>query len=141
VNNLPESPYANFWERLFSRVIDEFILAIPMLILVAILNQSSVNKVAALLAQIFVPFPYVVIMDSSKYQGTIGKIFLKIRVTDLGGNRLSFKRATGRYLGRLVVLLTGGLGYLMVAFSEKKQGLHDEIADCLVLKGRPDVAS
>ncbi len=57
---------------------------------------------------------YFVIMESSAKQGTLGKM------------------AVG------IILL---IGYMMVAFTERKQGLHDMICSTLVVKGRPGEGS
>jgi uncharacterized RDD family membrane protein YckC len=73
-------------------------------------------------------------MESSKFGGTLGKMAVGIRVTDLNGNRISFARATGRYFGRIVTNLTLLIGYIMAGFTEKKQALHDVLASCLVIK-------
>ena len=56
-----------------------------------------------------------------------------LKVTDLEGGRISFLGAVGRYLGKLLSGLFFCLGYIMVAFSKKKQGLHDHIASTLVI--------
>ena len=55
-------------------------------------------------------------------------------VTDEAGNRISFGRATGRYFGKLLSSLILSIGYLMIAFTQKKQGLHDILASTLVVK-------
>jgi uncharacterized RDD family membrane protein YckC len=59
---------------------------------------------------------------------------LGIVVTDLNGERLSFGRATGRYFGQIVSALTLGIGFLMCAWTENKQCLHDMMAGCLMYK-------
>jgi uncharacterized RDD family membrane protein YckC len=73
-------------------------------------------------------------LHASKWQGTLGKKILGLKVTDLSGNRISFWRAFGRYLA--MSFLSGILliGYIIAAFTEKKQGLHDFIAGTLVVK-------
>ncbi|MCQ6275087.1 RDD family protein [Bacillus sp. V3B] len=73
-------------------------------------------------------------LHASKWQGTLGKKMLGLKVTDLTGNRISFWRAFGRYLA--MAFLSGILliGYIIAAFTEKKQGLHDLIAGTLVVK-------
>ena len=78
-------------------------------------------------------------LHASKWQGTIGKKILGLKVTDLKGNRISFWRAFGRYLA--MSFLSGILliGYIMAAFTEKKQGLHDLIAGTLVVKKQGDI--
>jgi len=78
---------------------------------------------------------YYAIMESSAYQATLGKKLMGIKVTDLQGARIGFGRATGRYFGKILSALIFMVGYLMAAFSEKKQALHDMISGCLVVKG------
>jgi uncharacterized RDD family membrane protein YckC len=74
-------------------------------------------------------------MESSIYQGTLGKMALGLIVTDLDGRRISFGRASGRYFSKLITgLIPLGIGYAMAGFTEKKQALHDMIASCLVLR-------
>jgi uncharacterized RDD family membrane protein YckC len=77
---------------------------------------------------------YYALMESSRFQGTLGKMAVQIKVTDLEGNRISFGRATGRYFGKIVSGLTLLVGYIMVAFTRQKQGLHDIMAGCLVVR-------
>ena len=55
-------------------------------------------------------------------------------VTDLGGNRIGFGRASLRYWAKIISSIILMIGYLMAAFTGKKQALHDIIASCLVLK-------
>jgi uncharacterized RDD family membrane protein YckC len=74
-------------------------------------------------------------MESSPLQATIGKRYLGLIVTDLAGNRISFWRATARHFGKVVSVLTFGIGFLMAAFTAKKQALQDIVAKCLVLRG------
>jgi uncharacterized RDD family membrane protein YckC len=77
---------------------------------------------------------YYAFMESSANQATVGKMAVGLKVTDLNGKRISFGRATGRYFGRLLSGFILGIGFLMIAFSAKKQGLHDTLAGTLVVK-------
>jgi uncharacterized RDD family membrane protein YckC len=79
---------------------------------------------------------YFAIMESSSKQATLGKMVLGIVVTDNDGKRISLGRAIGRNLGKIVSSIILFIGYLMVAFTEKKQGLHDIMANCLVVVKR-----
>jgi uncharacterized RDD family membrane protein YckC len=72
-------------------------------------------------------------MEGSSAQGTIGKLLCGLAVTDTAGRPISFGRAYVRVFGRLVCSVTLGIGYLLVAFTQRKQGLHDLIAGTLVL--------
>jgi uncharacterized RDD family membrane protein YckC len=77
-------------------------------------------------------------MESSSYQGTIGKKILGIKVIDMNGNRISFVKATVRYFSKLLSALIIGIGFLMAGFTNKKQALHDLIAETLVVKKPED---
>lgn len=77
---------------------------------------------------------YYPIMESSKYQGTIGKIVMGIRVTGLDNERISLAKAILRSLSKILSAAILGIGYIMIMFDDRKQGLHDKIADTLVVK-------
>ena len=77
---------------------------------------------------------YYALMESSKHQATIGKLALGLKVTDMNGQRISFARATGRYFGKIISGMILLIGYIMAGFTEKKQALHDIMANCLVVK-------
>jgi uncharacterized RDD family membrane protein YckC len=80
---------------------------------------------------------YFAMFESSAMQGTPGKRAMGLIVTDLQGNRISFLRALGRYFAKILSGLILLIGYIMVAFTERKQGLHDMIAGTLVLRANP----
>ena len=83
--------------------------------------------------KLFVAYPYFALMESSRWQGTLGKLAMGIKVTDLNGQRISFGRATGRYFLRAVSVVLLMFGYL-VSFSGKKQTWHDYIAKTLMVR-------
>lgn len=76
---------------------------------------------------------YYTIFETSNKMATPGKMVLGIKVIDIYGNKLSFGKATGRYLGKYLSSLIVFVGYLMAAFTERKQALHDILANCLVV--------
>lgn len=86
------------------------------------------------LALIVLMWLYFAIMESSKFQGTVGKIAIGLVVTDMEGNRISFARATGRYFGKILSSLIFMIGYILAGFTQKKQALHDMLAGTLVWK-------
>ena len=149
-----ETPaYAGFWNRVAAAIVDAIITAVagfvilgPVVVFIIFSGggrlgdpgeaQSllpviqGVNQVVSLLGG----WLYYALMESSRFQGTLGKMAVQIKVTDMEGNRVTFGRATGRYFGKLVSALVLFIGYIMVAFTEKKQGLHDIMAGCLVVR-------
>jgi uncharacterized RDD family membrane protein YckC len=79
---------------------------------------------------------YNALMESSAKQATLGKMALGIVVVDLGGKRISFARATGRFFSKFLISSILLIGYILAAFTEKKQALHDLIAGTLVVNRR-----
>ncbi len=131
--------YAGFWLRLAAYLIDEVILTGIIIIAVmplSVLSVLSENLAVAIGIPIYfgAPWLYYALMESSKAQGTLGKMVVGIKVTDANGNRISFWRATGRFFGKIVSGMAFLIGYFMIAVTEKKQGLHDMMAGCLVVK-------
>jgi uncharacterized RDD family membrane protein YckC len=77
---------------------------------------------------------YHAILESGPHQSTWGKRACGLKVTSMTGQRITFAHATGRYFSTLITNMTMGIGYLMVAFTDRKQALHDMIASTLVVK-------
>ena len=76
---------------------------------------------------------YYALQESGPHQATLGKRALGIKVTDLAGQRLSFSQALGRWAAAAISYLSFYIGFLMAAFTERKQALHDLIAGSLVV--------
>jgi uncharacterized RDD family membrane protein YckC len=134
--------YAGFWRRFAANLIDGILVNvigfIIGLILGGVLIATDHKMEGALTAVTYIislsiSLLYWGISESSQAQAMLGKMALGIKVTDMDGNRLSFGRAIGRYLGKIVSGLILGIGLLMIAFTEKKQGLHDMMAGTLVV--------
>ena len=70
---------------------------------------------------------------ASKQQATPGKMLIGIKVARVDGDRLSPVRAGARFLATYLNLLTFGIGWLIAAFTDRKQALHDFIADTVVV--------
>ena len=84
---------------------------------------------------------YFSVQEASSAQATIGKRALGIMVTDYQGRRLGFGRATARYFAKYLSLLICYVGFLMVAFTERRQGPHDILAGTLVVRNQPGYAT
>lgn len=72
------------------------------------------------------------VMDSTKIQGTLGKLIVQIKVSDSDGNRISLQRAILRNMCKIVSSIFF-LGFISSAFDKKYQGFHDKIARTFVL--------
>ncbi len=57
-----------------------------------------------------------------------------LRVVTAQGERLSFLRATARFFAECASAFILFIGFIMVAFTDRKRGLHDMIAGTLVIK-------
>jgi uncharacterized RDD family membrane protein YckC len=142
---IPRVVYAGFWRRVAAYLIDSFLLAtvVGFLALRPLMDRAGIpadnpwvlltgdsRQILAInLLFTMASWLYWALMESSPWQATLGKKALGLEVTDLEGRRISFARASGRYFGKIIFI-----GFILVAFTEKKQALHDMIAGCLVVK-------
>lgn len=152
--------YAGFWLRFVAVIIDAIIVGVAQsLIIVPILGvmgfnfatnlqngdmteAETVGMIAGMMATMgttmlisgIIGIIYYVLMETSKYQGTIGKIALGLKVTDMNGDKLDISKSLIRNLGKIISGIILYVGYMMAGFTEKKQALHDIIANTLVVK-------
>jgi len=89
---------------------------------------------SAMVFLIFVPWIYSAYLESSQNQATLGKMAIRAAVTDMQGNRITFARGSLRFFGKVLCVLTLFVGFLIIAFTAYKQGLHDKIAGTLVFR-------
>jgi len=86
------------------------------------------------LMAVLIVWVYRAAMESSVYQATLGKMVLRLKVVDGLGGRISFARASGRHFAMFISTLILCIGYLMVGWTAKKQGLHDMMAGTFVIR-------
>lgn len=168
IYDLSDMPVKGFWVRFVAFAIDFVIAAIwilgafifdakidivDLVWLVGILydndNMGTWDLIVAGFSLVPVVFLlFKLMMDSSQFQGTLGKYIMNIKVVDENGQRITRSKGflrTGvyslmlfgsRYLdfGGLVgaFLIFGLLGFVMIGFTKKKQGLHDMICRTFV---------
>lgn len=129
----PARNHAGFGKRLAAHLLDLVIIfPITFMFAVSFQDDPSVRACGNLLG-LLVGWLYSASLESSPRQGTLGKMALGIKVTDMAGERISFGQASGRFFGKVISSFLFGIGYLMIAFTENQQGLHDLMAGCLVL--------
>ncbi|MDD1686951.1 RDD family protein [Methanoregula sp.] len=85
------------------------------------------------LTLIVVPWVYYAGFESSRSQATPGKVLMKLVVTDLEGNKATFARTSLRFFWKYVSTLIIFIGFIMIGFTKKHQGLHDKLSGCYVL--------
>ena len=157
------SNYAGFWLRFAAHIIDWAMLCVFYLItfipsiLLIISFASRIEKsqsfhgfivqgnfyhlgmilgivLLLIILNFLAGWLYYALMEASRHQGTVGKIAVGIIVTNIQGDKVSFTQATGRYFAKIISNFTFYVGYIVAGFTDKKQALHDIIANCLVLK-------
>ncbi len=155
--------HAGFWKRVAAYILDAIILYVPNLLIMKAMGGDAAQETmkqallaapgdphamlaayeqfystmgTAMIITTVLAWLYFAVCESSRWQATPGKLALSIRVTDLQGNRISFPHALGRYLAKFLSVITLGIGFLMVGWTQRKQGLHDKLAKTLVLNGR-----
>ena len=96
--------------------------------------EQAIVEIMDSILSLVVWWVYFAVLHSSKWQASIGKKAVGLKVVDENGNRISFGRATGRYFAEFLSALILGIGYMMVGWTKKKQGLHDMIAGTFVIK-------
>ena len=146
---------AGLWRRFAAWMIDNVltsILAALLLFPVAVVTSTSALSLMGMdqaplpaslqavqwLVYLVVPAAYFVLLHASTRQASLGKLAVGIKVCRSDGSRISVGRALARHVAQLLfIVLTCGLGAmisgLMVAFSNRKQALHDMICDTLVV--------
>jgi uncharacterized RDD family membrane protein YckC len=124
--------YAGFWVRFFAFLIDGVILLIPFAICFGIAGQS--NTSLGFFLSWIVGFAYFAYLESSTRRATFGKQAMGVIVTKMDGSQLTFQEASIRYIAKLLSAVILYIGFIMIGFTEKKQGLHDMIAHTIVIR-------
>lgn len=138
--NLSKNFYAGFWTRVVAFLID-LIVVYATASLLNTLSFGLLNKQVDFpilgeesLSYVIVIFTYLIAMTYF-FSQTLGKMIMKIKVETNKGDKLSFTDVIYREIvGRLLTIFLANLPYLAIAFTNKKKGLHDFIADTVVVK-------
>lgn len=140
--------YANPWKRLAAFLIDWFIISVTASLFYTfyflligkgkpyLVNEdNSDSSIPGIIDLVLILFGwlYFILMEASSIQATLGKLVMKIKVTDTRGKQVSVAKSTIRtvvkYISSIFVL-----PLFIAYFSKKKQALHDMITDCLVIR-------
>jgi uncharacterized RDD family membrane protein YckC len=147
---MPAVGYAGFWIRFVAWILDVlvwFVLDIGAHSIIRLSagvpltpfwSESSGSSVglncAESLVGVVVWWLYMALSESSAAEATLGKRALRLRVTDLEGRRISFARATGRHFAKILSGLPFLIGFIMAGFTRRRQALHDQMAETVVLR-------
>lgn len=141
----PAVTYGGFWRRFAAVVLDSLVLWFPSATVrvwlgldpLAVFDPQSPLAWVAAGAEWGVGWLYAALMLRSSARATLGLQVMDLQVTDLRGARLSFVRATWRYVAQLFTLLTFGVGYLLQLFTPRRQTLHDLLSATVVVRRHP----
>jgi uncharacterized RDD family membrane protein YckC/Tfp pilus assembly protein PilE len=135
--------YGHFGRRFIAWIIDRVVVMLPLMLIIFLPGESSGGKAADYV--IFGWYAFLVLyyplMESSPWQGTVGKVAMDLKVVSLEGERIGFFRALWRLFGSLISGIILNIGFLMAAFTEKRQALHDMLAATLVVRRAHDAES
>ncbi|MER2176951.1 MAG: RDD family protein [Stenotrophomonas maltophilia] len=135
--------YAGFWKRYAAYFIDYVLLTVvtlPLSMIINVMGASSGNEgvqvaltLVVMLLSLIISIGYYAGFHASRGGATLGKMAVGIKVVRGNGERISFLRAFCRYLATIVSSLILMIGFIMAAFTERKQALHDMMCDTLVV--------
>ncbi len=137
---------AGLLKRYFAHLFDIIILSIITIVIGAIsvviyslfLETDEIpDKILEYLAYgllFVISWLYYTLMEISPRQATIGKQAMGIFVTDLNGDRLSFKRASLRNCCKIILIFIWNISSITMFCTQKKQSLHDIMSKTLVVK-------
>ena len=171
-----KSKYGNFWLRFLALFIDYIVLVLPVLMVFAFQRKTVLGDDFEQIQLIIGAITYLLfllygsILESSGWQGSIGKKVLNLKVTNLKGDALSFSEAlvrnlakywtnlitvvipfvtdikpsmigikdplasfTGAYMLGGILSFLSVIGFLIAAFTPRRQALHDIVAKTAVL--------
>jgi len=130
---------AGFWIRFWAYLVDLIVIGsvnriiiYPLFGLMGLNNSGSFMFSPVTIATTIIFFTYFVFMTKYLKQ-TLGKMIFGIKVVSLKGDKLNwgtilFRELIGRYISKTI-----WIAYIVVAFTPKKQGLHDIFADTQVI--------
>lgn len=122
--------YSGFFRRFIASVIDIFVIILLFLFIHFIIE--TLNETFFYTLFILTMWIYFAFQESSTKKGTVGKQALNLIVTDLNGNKISFKQATKRFIMKIFAAIPFFTGFLSIFFTPKKQAFHDIIAKTVV---------
>ena len=132
---MADQAYGGFWIRVLAYLVDSVVVFSAVIVLAFVAAfLGDIGKALIPLICLLTPLIYWGLMQASARQATFGKALLGMKVTDTSGNRISLLRSLGRELAKWVSGIPLGLGYVMVAFTGRKQALHDMVAATTVTR-------
>jgi uncharacterized RDD family membrane protein YckC len=132
---MAEMQPAGFWLRVVAVVVDSALMMILLGVMMIGAAGAGEDLVApAYWLWVLISFLYWPVMESTARRGTAGKMMLGLVVADIDGGRLPFLRSLLRNLAKIISAIPFYIGFLLAAFTARKQALHDLITKAVVLR-------
>lgn len=108
------------------------------MVLVTVLHFIVVQAAIALQVALgnwtlIVPALYMGLLPATPLQGTLGKRMVGLRICDRGGKRIGVLRSLLRFVVWVPSIGFGCVGFVLAAFTPRRQALHDLAAGTLVV--------
>jgi uncharacterized RDD family membrane protein YckC len=143
--------YGGFWLRFLAYLLDtvlltavsfvvSLIIGFAVGLVVSLTNRDALQTAISIMQGIVfiltlaAVWLYFALMESSRLQASLGKMALGLQVTNRQGERIGFGRATGRFFGKIISGIPLYIGFMMAGWTQRKQALHDMLADTLVVR-------
>lgn len=145
--DLARPPYAGWWRRIASALIDGLVLllaALPILVLAGVSGELDATEDGSIQGGLFTALAYLAGFSAGVYnlvrQGrtgqTLGKSAVGTRLLkDADGTPVGAGRSILRYVLHLVDQIPLYLGYLWPLWDRKKQTFADKIMSTVVVRG------
>jgi uncharacterized RDD family membrane protein YckC len=135
--------YAGFWMRFWAYLLDLLVIAsINGIIAYPIFRFMDLplekNHVFTPLSIVTAATFYLYFILMTKiFKQTLGKMVFGLKVIDINDEPLTwstvlFRELVGKFISKTILFI----GFLVIAFSSKKQGIHDMVADTTVIYDR-----
>lgn len=123
--------YAPAWRRLIAYLIDIVIVQA-----ILILSYLLIGDIAFFMRSWIIFWTYMIynILMDYKYQGTLGKMLLKLKVITIKGQTPDLKTSFYRNFGKLISALPLLWGFIRILTPSTPQTIHDELARCYVIE-------
>jgi uncharacterized RDD family membrane protein YckC len=142
---MPQAPtppvlmeYAGFWIRFVAELVDLLIIVTPLFFVTILTGIIGTIGEDLFFYCVIVPAGLIYQVGMlTKFSATLGKMTVGIKVISGASQKLSIGQILLREIvGKGFLSNIMYLGYIWVAFDEKKQGWHDKIAGTYVVKIR-----
>ena len=126
--------YSGLARRIIATVIDSLILTIPHLLFFSF-EISGGYKFGSSLIHIIINVVYIAYFESSKYQGTIGKILMDIKIVDVNDQTISFSKSAFRYIAFCLLSAIGGIfiNFFTILLTKERVAIQDMLFETRVL--------